>query len=99
MNFNDDGVVLTLKNPATGVEEDKMFPIGSTFTVDAEQIPDDNIGGVSDTTFPRAVVGGEEISLSGEIVPGKRYRVACAKDEGGDVTAVYLDEDDEEDVE
>lgn len=96
MKKNIDGVMLTLKNPATGIVEDRLFPIGCTFTVDAEQIPDDNTGGVApDTTFPTAVVNGVEMPLDVVIEPGKRYRVDCDEDEDGNVAVVYLDAVDE----
>lgn len=95
MNNNIDGIILTLKNPATGHTKKEVFPVGCTFSVDAEQIPDDNIGGVaSDTTFPTAVVNGVEMPLDVVIEPGKRYRVDCDEND----TTVYPAEIDKEDI-
>lgn len=95
MKKNIDGVMLTLKDPVTGRKKDVLFPIGCTFTVSAEQIPKDNIGGgASDTTFPTAVVDGDEIQLDVDIEPGKSYRVASGEDEDATVCLVEIGKED-----
>ena len=87
-----DGIKLTLRNPTTGRNEDVTFAIGDTFTIEANRIPEDRIGGVvHDTTFPRAVIDSEESHLPEDAViePGKSYRVEHEVDEDGNVTAIY----------
>lgn len=94
MKNDTDGVKLRIVNPRTGREVDKIFAIGETFSISSDQIPEDRIGGFAgDTTFPTAIVNGEEAPLSGDsiIEPDKEYEVACKECDNGDLS-IFLKE-------
>lgn len=94
MKNDTDGVKLRIVNPRTGREVDKIFSIGETFSISTDQIPEDRIGGFAgDTTFPTAIVNGEEAPLSGDsiIEPDKEYEVACKECDNGDLS-IFLKE-------
>lgn len=102
MKNDSDGVKLRLVNPETGREVNKIFAIGETFSISKAQIPEDRIGGFAgDTTFPTAIVNGEEEPLSGYpiVEPDKEYKVDCKESDDGAflifLKEVGSDEDDE----